>query len=486
MTTASTTSTPGNSESLVTKHPATPNETEIQDAATLLHQFGALTLGEGNLNAGANTLAAMALAIANLAPRGSCLTDDDGTSVSVGMNLLVRGGLSCAIIDDRVLAVLQKLQDNVYAHIRQRLERGKLSESRISESNLFRNKGEKRRVSTTVLDRLEHTEEFVNEAACEAEWRRLLRPPLDPEFGEITDAPVFFAGIGSEGGLDSAIGFANKGRLLVHATLTRKVDAGLLECVIREVVSGCPKRTLLAAGIKGELIATDPHGTLDDLLVDGKDRGWLGRMLWLGDQADGPKFETHKAGSAMPGLWRIGDWFHLAIEGVVTTRLNIQNSSPLELELSINRGQARWNDFLAQLDPRFPGIAGSLRPLWASLVFGLYKIASAAPAEQRIQFSTKHVEALARVLVLRMVNARAVILEDHHWKRLERLAASFRLKLAEGPQTVRDLMRRSDKLDADTCREVLARLADSGLAVCRGREWMLAVSPPSRALTIDA
>jgi len=458
---------------------------DVQEAATLLHQFNALSLGEGNLNAGANTLTAMALTIANLAPPGSCLTDDDGTSVSVGMNLLVRGAFSCSIIDDRVLAVLQKLQGNVYAHIRQRLERKMQGEGRVSETKLFPNKGEKDR-PPTLLDRLEKNE-FMTDASFESEWRSLLRSPLDPEIGEITDAPVFFAGIGSEGGLDSAISFANKGRLLVHATLTRKADAALLERVIREVVSGCPKRTLLAAGIKGEVIATDPHGTLDELLADGKDCGWLGRMLWLGDHTDGPKFDMHEAANAVPGLRRIGDWFSLTVESVAATRLNIHKPSPMELKLSISGGgQARWNTYLLELDPRFPGIAGTLRPLWASLVFGLDKIAAAAPADQRIRFSPKHVEAMARVLALRMVHHREVVLEEALRKWIEALAASFRLKLMEGPHTVRDLMRRSNNLDSDVCRKALELLIDRGDAVVRGREWKLAATTPSRTLTLDA
>jgi hypothetical protein len=366
------------------------------------------------------------------------------------------------------------------------LERKKQDEGRISEAKLFPNKGEKYR-PPTLLDRLEENN-FIADASFELEWRSLLQPPLNPEIGEITDAPVFFAGIGSADGLDTAIGFANKGRLLVHATLTRKVDAALLERVIREVVSGCPKRTLLAVGIKGEVIATDPHGTLDDLLADGKDRGWLGRMLWLGDQADGPKFEMHEAANAMPELRRIGDWFSLAIEGVAATRLNIHKPSPMELKLSMGGGrQARWNTYLLELDSRFPGIAGTLRPLCASLVFGLEKIASAAPADQRVRFLTKHVEALARVLALRMVHHREVVLAEDRCQFIEALAANFRLKLMEGPHTVRDLMRRSDKkIDADTVRKALERLTDGGTAVVRGRSWQLADQGRSKTLaTVD-
>lgn len=453
---------------------------DMRDAATLLHQFNALSLGEGSLNAGANTLTAMALTIANLAPPGSCITDGDGARVSVGMNLLVHGALSCAIIDDHVLAVLAKLQGNVYGHIRQRLARKKQRQSRVSENTLFPNKGEKD-PTPTVLDTLEKNH-FINDASFELEWRSLLQPPLDPDIGEITDAPVFFAGIGSTDGLDTAIGFANKGRLLIHANLTRKADVVLLESVIREVVSGCPKRKLLAAHIKGEVIATDPIGMLDGLLADGRDRGWLGRMLWLGDHADGPKFEIYDVATE-PKLRRIGDWFSLAIEGVAATRLNIHKPSPMELKLPMDGEQSRWCTFLLGLDPRFPGIAGTLRPLWASLVFGLEKIAAAAPADQRIGFSPKAVEALARVLSLRMVHHREVVLEAARHKLLENLAASFRIKLMDGPHSVRDFQRRSNRIDAPTCLEVLDRLADSGTVERRGSLWQLLDPGRSKILT---
>ena len=91
--------------------------TDLQSTAKLLHQFDATALGEGDLTAGANTLAVMALAIANIAPPGSCLMDGkDGTRVPVGMGMLVSGALSCDIVSDRVLTILQSRQNHLYGH----------------------------------------------------------------------------------------------------------------------------------------------------------------------------------------------------------------------------------------------------------------------------------------------------------------------------------------------------------------------------------
>jgi hypothetical protein len=176
----------------------------------------------------------------------------------------------------------------------------------------------------------------------------------------------------------------------------------------------------------------------------------------------------------------------MALLEVAARRINFHRPEPMRLEWQVSRRQAEWNAFLARLEPRFPGIAGTLRPLWASLFFGLWQIFLAAPTGKAPhRFDLGQVDAFARLLAMRMVNARAVILDEHHNTLIEALAANFRIKLLEGPHTLRELMRRTNNLDAGTCLEVLERLADSGIVVIRNRNWQLATSPPSRARTLD-
>ncbi len=57
--------------------------------------------------------------------------------------------------------------------------------------------------------------------------------------------------------------------------------------------------------------------------------------------------------------------------------------------------------------------------------------------EGRLRFSATQVDAFARLLALRMVNARALILEEERRQHLESLATSFLLKLAEVPHSIR-------------------------------------------------
>jgi hypothetical protein len=472
-----------NHPSELTKH--TSLETgDVSDAALLLHQFNALSLGEGNLNAGVNTLAAIALTLANIAPPGSCLVDsDDGTRIPVGMNVLVSGGLSCGMVEDRVLTVIEARQNNIYAHISQKLERGKLREKRVSEVSAFLGTDEKEK-PPTLLDRLEKGA-YITEASFEEELRQILLPPSDADAGEITQTPVIYAGIGSADGLAAAMSFAHRGRLLVHTTLSGKGGATLLNQVCSEVVSGCPQRKTLGAGIRGEVIVTDPMNSLDNLLGNGAVADWLERMLWLCDHTVGPEFEITTIADVKPQLDRVGECFDVAVVEMMARRFNFRKPLPVTLEYSVARSQAEWNAFLARYESRFPGIAGTLRPLRGSLLFGLVRILQAASEDDRPRISDAQVDAFARLLALRMVSAREVILDDHRDKLIKALAASFRLKLMEGPHTVRDLMRRSNNLDSDICRKALELLVDRGDAVRRGREWQIAATTPSRTLTLN-
>jgi hypothetical protein len=465
--------------------PPTPEKDDLQQAAALLHRFNALSLGEGDLMAGGNTLAAMAITLANIAPPGSCLVDgEDGAHVPVGMNTLVSGGLSCGLVSDRVLRVLQELQGNLLAHIRQQDERRKKGEKRITEASMFLGNDEKP-PPPTVLDQLDK-DAYLNEAHFEGELRGLLRAPANAGVSDITDAPVIFAGIGSVEALNSTNGFAHRGRLLAHVNLSGKNAGILLDQVCDEVVSGCPTRKQLATTVRGEVIATDPTGMLDNIVAARSGHGWMERMLWLVDHAAGPEMEITTDTKGSPQLARPAECFEAALEEIATRRLNFHMFEPMRLSYPLAAGQAEWNAFLTRLETDFPGITGTLRPLLASLVFGLSRILKAVPGECRPPFVPCEVEAFARLLALRMVNARAVALHHEHEHRLAKAASYIRMKLREGPHSARDLQRYGNDLDAATCREALARLADAGVVEFACNRWQLVTTTRTKPLTLHA
>jgi hypothetical protein len=463
----------------------TPTELDLQQAAALLHRFNALSLGEGNHLAGGNTLAAMAITLANIAPPGSYLIDQEiGMTISVGMNTLVSRGLSCGLIDDRVLKVLQELQGNLFAHIKQQVERQTKRNNRVSETSMFLGKNEDP-MPPTVLDLLGKNDHF-NEQHFEQELHALLYPPANAGVSDITDSPVIFAGIGSAEALKSITNFAHRGRIFAHLNLSVKGAAALLAEVGDELASGCPKSNQIATMVRGEVIATDPAGLLETLVRKDAGHGWVERMLWLVDHAAGPEMEITDAAKTSQQLSRPCKCFKAALDKIFAQRLNFHDPMPMRLQYPFTDRQAEWTAFLARLEPSFPGITGTLRPLVASLLFGFSQIISAATEEERPQLVPAEVEAFARLLALRMVNARAVMLNEHRRKLIETLAASIRLKLIEKPHTIREIQRRCNNIDADTIRIALERLADSGLVVYRGRNWQLSSFSPSSSLILDA
>ena len=84
---------------------------------SFLATFDADDLGDGDLNAGTNTLAAMASMIANIAPPGSGLLDPQGHRTRVGASLLVSGSLSSCLVIDEAITELGMLQDHLTAHL---------------------------------------------------------------------------------------------------------------------------------------------------------------------------------------------------------------------------------------------------------------------------------------------------------------------------------------------------------------------------------
>ena len=88
----------------------------------LLSKFGVERLGEGDVGAGANLLAAMACSLANLQRPGSGLVNGDGETLAVGTSLLVSGARSVSLISEKVLAGLATRQNNLVSHLTQKAE----------------------------------------------------------------------------------------------------------------------------------------------------------------------------------------------------------------------------------------------------------------------------------------------------------------------------------------------------------------------------
>ena len=185
--------------------------------ARLLHMFNAEALGDGNVDAGANVLAAMALTIANLQRPGSTVVNEEGYRTNLGGSMVVSGGLSASLVSNLVLARLQARQNNVSANVLYWQE----FEKRRWEK-LVRNQrevdGEPESEPFPPLSELNSCEALLGEGEHIRRGGKLLMPPPGHGFREICRHPLIYAIAGSPGARRCLVGALECGRWRARET----------------------------------------------------------------------------------------------------------------------------------------------------------------------------------------------------------------------------------------------------------------------------
>ncbi|MGL5019016.1 MAG: hypothetical protein ACRDBP_12845 [Luteolibacter sp.] len=140
-------------------------------------------------------------------------------------------------------------------------------------------------------------------------------------------------------------------------------------------------------------------------------------------------------------------------------------------QFEFSESQAGWMAFLKTLEPQFAGISGTARNLYATLVYGLNLLVSATATADGFKWSTDEVEALARFLVQRMVNARAAMLHSAEEEHREQVIEKIFSKLAEGPLDHRAIVRKFHSLPTTQCLELLSTLDGRGRVAFVENKW---------------
>jgi hypothetical protein len=91
---------------------------DCANTGQLLNQFNAECLGDGELDAGTNILAAMALTVANLQRPDSVVLSPDGSRTSLGCRFVVSGAFSAGLVAGNVILPLQTRQGGLSANVR--------------------------------------------------------------------------------------------------------------------------------------------------------------------------------------------------------------------------------------------------------------------------------------------------------------------------------------------------------------------------------
>ena len=424
-------------------------------------------LGEGDVVAGANLLAAMTISLANIQRPGSGLVASSGETIGVGASCIISGSLSASLVGERVLTGLGEFQNNLInrlgricdgtGHRACHIVRADDWEEAIFDS-LCRNQ------SPTVTD----------EEAREL-WARILKTPAQGEFRDLLQRPMVFTTASTPARLAGQVERSHMGRPFLHlgvgsaADLSRFGSAGCQALIEGRLTVG-PNEEI----IRGAVVLTDRGGALDEAVQsDLPGARWVSRMLWLVDGNTGPDLgDLDEAETATP-IGDIGRHYAAAMGAAWGQRIGNRTDGPVMLDVEFT-AQAHWIDFLQSNEKDFPGLTGALRNFYATLVFGFHQMFNTLGVPTGFTWHHGQVKEFAMFLVHRMVNARAVMMRSADLARKRQLGMEILGRLVDGPRELRDIGRSFHRLKTGECLDVMRGLQDAGSVVYNEKGWGLA------------
>jgi hypothetical protein len=443
------------------------NQSESQDLQKLLTTFDVNALGEGDINAGANLLTAMAISLANFAPTDDSVCYEDGTPVRLGASLLVSGVLSSSIIMEEVVTGAAQRQSNLAAHLR------RYSESIVEQAS-------KPGASAAPTGRPASSSQYFANifgdlgpllgTRKEAWWPILERRPME-RFNDFLNRPKFLVSAARPKDLESQLEGLRPGRPLIHLGINQCSDLAEFSDPGAALIEG---RYPIGNGgetIRGNFLLTDPLQLLNEAAKDPDPRtSWLGHFLWLVDGAAGPDAPVDPTAAGHPNGSVTLSRFRRALTGVLINRFYLGGNMPQKLRLDTRADAQRWTSFLKEMEPLMPGITSTARNLPNSLVFGLGEMAK---IDQALHFTMEEVMSLCRFLVRRAVNARVAIIHEAEVARLQALANRIYLKIEQGCNDRRLICKNTgiNAADFDGCVGWLEKEGIVKRSEAKGSHW---------------
>lgn len=463
----------------------TPKDTEHLNQ--FLTTFDAMNLGDGDINAGANTLATMLFTLANIARPGSGIQTRSGKLIKVGGSLLIAGSFSRSLINDQVITLLRMLQSNLTTNVFRALD--ELEQKAAKEGHSSISLPDNARIydcSDTMLSLFQT--DIGPLGSGDDEWRGVLNSSPTPRMQDLATKPKLVVSIAGAGELKKQLVGLNHRHPLVLLGLSKVATSQGNSELLTALMEGYLPDNVGGHTVQGNLIVTDPNELLQDLARNADEHSaWLGRLLWLVDGIAGPEACMDEM-TPKTGIDKINVRYQRALSLAFGKRLNNHSSGPVIRLLDLDRAQIRWVRFLKGMEKQLPGISGSARNLFATMVYGAIEMTSATKWPKDCGYALRGVEAFARFLVQRMANARGVMVYSVKKARETRMKETILLRLEERPHTVRELTRRFSRLSAEPCRELLFDLEADGKIVHNDGEWMLreSTAPRANSLTLEA
>lgn len=428
-------------------------------------------MGEGDVVAGANLLAAMACTLANIHRPGSGLKTAEGATLAVGTSMLISGSHSCSLVSERILRGLGQRQANILSHIR--------SHDRQTLENTQKKGFGPASVAPTLpghspTSMMEDLYRNMSGQDASGHWGNLAHQPAHSRFADLSDHPLVFITGDKPADLKVQLERCHLGSPFIHVGVESVGGFARFEHQCPAIMEGRATAGPTSTIIRGTVVVTDSLGVLEEAVRTGAPSAkWLSKTIWLVDGRAGPEPDNSPIAKPPVALDFLEQRFEAAITRAWGRRIDTRKTEPVTIEFDFTTIQARWVGFLKKMEPEYPGIVGSARNLLATLIFGFHQLHGEDDLPDGFKLFTNHSEALAKFLVHRMVNARAVMVRsaESDWKR--RTEITILSKLREGPLSVRQLVRKSHRLASNQCWELLLDLEACGRVVRSGDEWLL-------------
>ena len=438
---------------------ASEPEKAAEPLQRLFELFNVRALGDGDTAAGANTLAAMAVTIANISAPETGLVHN-GDVLSVGTSLLVSGSLTASLLT-KVLAPVQRLQTHLVQNVADSLRAAAKA-------------GPGQSLDQTVRAALGDHTAFgpIHQPYGYTPVRGLLGESDTRQRDELHQRPRVVATCTTPVQVAAYLDLAHQGRAFAYVPVASPTHAAKLGHAVAAIIHGTsssdPPRH-----VQGFVLATLGQDQLaKSVRANCDDTGWIDLLVWLTDIPCAPTVEVHTKPAVM--LDRIEARYQEAVTQAAAARLEFQQHVEANIKFDCHQAQAAFVRFLAKQEAACPGITGTARTLFVTLLYGLFEILTARGFNTRAQLIPGDVAAFARHLVRRMVFARQCLLEGEKREQLMTLASRLAYKLEDtGGADVRTLTRKTYRLSTGTCRESLMLLKAAGFATERDSVWVM-------------
>lgn len=439
--------------------------TDTSPLQTLLTTFRVQNLGDGDLNQGINTLTAMAISLANLAPDAGLVFDAKGRTTRLGANLLVTGSASSGAISDEVTTEIGLRQKNLHLAL-QRFQEW-LNEEKSKPLSSPPPQGKVAFGAENVLAEIFQGLGPLGGTENE-QWGTILTADSTECFPDFVKSSNFFIAASKPQNLAHEVTALRPGHPVIHLGLSHPSDFASYAEAGAAILEG---RFTSKEGesVKGNIFMTDPLELLRDLAQSPDERtAWMKQFLWLCDGNTGPEVSPPR--SATEDSDSIRKRYGIALTRILAQRLNRRRQSPMSFSLDTRASVIRFRRFLDKMEPKLPGITGACRNLINSLVFGLGEMAR---IEKQFPVSSEAAEELAMLLVRRMANVRSTMIHEGALKQRQDHIRRIFNKLARGEYNTRTIYK-DLSIPADECRACLAWLEGSELINESSGKWCLA------------